>query len=318
MAVFTPLAREQLEAFVQPYGLGELLDYQAIAEGSENSNFFLSLTGGEFVLTLIERGHASELPFFIELLERLHQQDFAVPYAVPTADGQALRQLAGKPALLQPRLHGRHVQQPKPQHCRAVGAWLAHLHLTTQPQPLPRQTDRGLAWMLAQGAQQAAQLDPDAAALLRASLAEIPALQAALPQLPSANLHGDLFRDNVLFEGEQLSGVIDFYNACSGPMLYDLAIAVNDWCSTDAGELDPERCAALLAGYAQLRPFSAVEAELWPLMLRVACLRFWLSRLLATADYRGHSGQPKDPQQYQQMLACRWQAAPPLPALATA
>ncbi|MDO8698071.1 MAG: homoserine kinase [Pseudomonas sp.] len=313
MAVFTPLTRAQLEDFVQPYGLGPLLDYQPISEGSENSNFFVSLEQGEFVLTLIERGQASELPFFIQLLERLHKQDFAVPYAVPTADGQALRQLAGKPALLQPRLAGRHVQQPTPQHCRAVGAWLARLHLATTAQPLSRQTDRGLTWMLAQGGQLIGQLGNGAATLLRNSLNEIPALHAALPHLPSANLHGDLFRDNVLFDDEQLSGVIDFYNACSGPMLYDLAIAVNDWCSLDDGQLDTERCTALLAAYAQLRPFSGAEAELWPLLLRIACLRFWLSRLLASADYRGHSGQPKDPQQYQQMLACRWQAVPSLP-----
>lgn len=313
MAVFTPLTRAQLEAFVQPYQLGPLLDYQPISEGSENSNFFVSLAQGEFVLTLIERGQASELPFFIQLLERLHQQDFAVPYAVPTADGQALRQLAGKPALLQPRLSGRHVQQPTPQHCRAVGAWLAELHLATASQPLPRPSDRGLAWMLTQGGQLIGQLDNGAATLLRASLDEIPALHAALPHLPSANLHGDLFRDNVLFEGEQISGVIDFYNACSGPMLYDLAIAVNDWCSNADGQLEPERCSALLAAYAQRRPFSGAEAELWPLLLRIACLRFWLSRLLASADRRDHNNQPKDPQQYQQMLACRWQAAPPLP-----
>jgi homoserine kinase type II len=311
MAVFTPLSRAQLDTFVQPYGLGALLDYQPIAEGSENSNFFVSLAQGEFVLTLIERGHASELPFFIELLQRLHQQGFAVPYAVPTLAGQTLRQLADKPALLQPRLHGRHVQQATPVHCRAVGAWLARLHLATTSQPLPRQSDRGLAWMLEQGAQQATQLDPVAAALLRASLTEIPTLQAALPQLPTANLHGDLFRDNVLFEGQHLSGVIDFYNACSGPMLYDLAIAVNDWCSGDDGQLEPQRCAALLSGYAQLRPFSPCESELWPLMLRIACLRFWLSRLLACAEQRDHNNPAKDPQQYQQMLACRWQQLPP-------
>jgi homoserine kinase type II len=307
MAVFTPLSREQLDTIVQPYGLGTLLDYQPIAEGSENSNFFVSLQQGEFVLTLIERGHASELPFFIQLLQRLHQQGFAVPYAVMTANGQALRQLAGKPALLQPRLHGRHVQQATPAHCRAVGAWLAQFHLATTAQPLPRQTDRGLAWMLEQGTLQIAQLDPPAAALLRATLGEIASLQAALPDLPKANLHGDLFRDNVLFDGEQLSGVIDFYNACSGPMLYDLAIAVNDWCSSASGELDTGRCSALMSGYAELRPLSAIESELWPLMLRIACLRFWLSRLLASAEHRGHSSQPKDPQQYQQMLACRWQ-----------
>jgi homoserine kinase type II len=307
MAVFTPISRVQLETFVQPYGLGELLDYQAIAEGSENSNFFVSLAQGEFVLTLIERGDASELPFFIALLQRLHQQDFAVPYVLATADGQTLRQLAGKPALLQPRLSGRHVQQPQPSHCQALGAWLARLHLATCQQPLPRQNDRGLAWMLTQGEQLIAQLDPIAAAILRASLDEIASLQATLAHLPSANLHGDLFRDNVLFDGAQLSGVIDFYNACSGPMLYDLAIAVNDWCSTPAGELDPPLYTALLTGYVQLRPFSAVETELWPVMLRIACLRFWLSRLLAADDQPKLSGHAKDPWQYQQMLACRWQ-----------
>lgn len=313
MAVFTPLTREQLDAFVQPYALGQLLDFQAIAGGSENSNFFVSLVGGEFVLTLIERGQADELPFFIELLERLHQQGFTVPYAVPTADGGALRQLAGKPALLQPRLHGEHIQQPTNLHCRAVGHWLAQLHLATATQPLPRQSDRGLDWMLSQGTQLASRLSPEAAALLHASLEEIPTLQAALTDLPRANLHADLFRDNVLFDGPHLSGVIDFYNACSGPQLYDLAIAVNDWCSTADGQLDAERTCALLGAYAERRPFCAAEAACWSLMLRIACLRFWLSRLIAVTACQNHNGPPKNPAEYQQMLACRWQHSHRLP-----
>jgi len=307
MAVFTPLVRAQLEAFVQPYGLGQLLDFQAIAAGTENSNFFVSLEGGEFVLTLIERGQSSELPFFIALLERLHQQGFAVPYGVPTTDGLAMRQLAGKPALLQPRLAGQHVQQAEAAHCRAVGQWLARLHLATATQPLLRPSDRGLPWMLEQGPSLARHLDPAAAELLRATLAEIPILQAALGTLPQANLHGDLFHDNVLFDGTRVSGVIDFYNACSGSQLYDLAIAVNDWCSQPDGQLDEVRQQALLDAYAELRPLCAAELEQWPRMLRIACLRFWLSRLLAADDQPKLSGQAKDPWQYQQMLACRWQ-----------
>ena len=307
MAVFTPLTRAQLEVFVQPYGLGPLLDYQPISEGSENSNFFVSLEQGEFVLTLIERGQSHELPFFIELLEHLHHQGFAVPYAVPTMDGQALRQLAGKPALLQPRLAGQHVRHAEAVHCRAVGQWLARLHLATAAQPLQRPSDRGLPWMLEQGPRLAERLDPVAAKLLRATLAEIPCLQAALATLPQANLHGDLFHDNVLFDGSRLSGVIDFYNACSGSQLYDLAITVNDWCSQPDGQLDASRQQALLNAYSELRPWCAAEFKQWPRMLRIACLRFWLSRLLAVDGQPGLSGQPKDPWQYQQMLACRWQ-----------
>lgn len=313
MSVFTPLERHELEAFLAPYGLGRLRDFQGIAAGSENSNFFVSLEQGEFVLTLIERGPSADLPFFIELLDVLHDAGLPVPYALRTTSGEALRSLAEKPALLQPRLAGKHVNEANPHHCQEVGALLARIHLATRNQPLPRKSDRGLDWMLAEGPSLALKLPDEQVPLLRDALAEIHTLKPLILALPQANLHADLFRDNVLFDGNHLAGVIDFYNACSGPMLYDLAIALNDWCSRDDGSLDNKRAQALLGAYAGLRPFTAAEAELWPAMLRIACVRFWLSRLIAAESFAGQEVLIHDPAEFQRRLAQRQQVELALP-----
>lgn len=313
MSVFTPLERHELETFLEPYGLGRLHDFQGIAGGSENSNFFVSLEQAECVLTLVERGPVDELPFFVELLEVLHQAGLPVPYALHTPEGEALRVLAEKPALLQPRLSGSHVTVPNLHHCVEVGRLLARLHLATQAQPLERPSDRGLDWMLREGPLCAVNLPEDQLPLLRETLEEAAALKCRVAELPRANLHADLFRDNVLFDGPHLSGVIDFYNACSGPMLYDIAIAVNDWCSHPDGELEASRAQALLAGYSALRHFSPLEAELWPVMLRIACLRFWLSRLLAVEAHAGRGVLIKDPEEFRRKLQVRRGACVALP-----
>jgi homoserine kinase type II len=313
MSVFTPLARPELETFLAPYGLGHLRDFQGIAAGSENTNYFISLEQGEFVLTLVERGPVQEMPFFIELLDVLHQADLPVPYALRTTDGSALRELAGKPALLQPRLAGKHISTPNTQHCAQVGDLLGQLHLATRDKVLERKTDRGLDWMLQEGAILISHLEQAPGDLLKAALDEIERLKPAIMALPRANLHGDLFRDNALFEGTHLTGVIDFYNACSGPMLYDLAIALNDWCSTAEGLIDAPRARALLGAYAALRPFTAAEAELWPAMLRVGCVRFWLSRLIAAESNAGQDVLIHDPMEFQQRLEHRQEIRVPLP-----
>ena len=313
MSVFTPLQRPQLESFLAPYGLGRLLDFQGIEAGSENSNFFVSLEQGEFVLTLVERGPSEDLPFFIELLDVLHEAGLPVPYALRTQQGEALRSLAGKPALLQPRLSGKHVSTVNAEHCREVGRLLAHIHLATREQPLPRQSDRGLEWMQREGVTLASHLPSEQAALLEAVLQEIERLKADIRSLPRANLHADLFRDNCMFEGTHLSGVIDFYNACCGPMLYDLAITVNDWCSDEQGRLDEQRAQAVIGAYAALRPFTAAEAELWPAMLRIACVRFWLSRLIAAEAFAGQDVLIHDPGEFQRRLAQRQQVELALP-----
>jgi homoserine kinase type II len=313
MSVFTPLERHELEDFLAPYGLGRLRDFQGIAAGSENSNFFVSLEQGEYVLTLVERGPVADLPFFIELLDILHDAGLPVPYALRTQDGEALRSLAEKPALLQPRLAGKHVHAANAHHCQEVGSLLARIHLATRERPLERRSDRGLDWMLAEGPSLALKLPDAELPLLRDALAEIAALKARILALPRANLHADLFRDNVLFDGNHLAGVIDFYNACSGPMLYDLAICLNDWCSHEDGSLDGARARALLGAYAALRPFTAAEAELWPAMLRIACVRFWLSRLIAAESFAGQEVLIHDPGEFQRRLAQRQRVELALP-----
>ncbi len=305
MSVFTPLSRPELEAFVAPYGLGQLRDFQGISAGSENSNFFVSLEQGEFVLTLVERGPTGDLPFFIELLDTLHDAGLPVPYALRTRDGEALRSLAGKPALLQPRLAGKHVEQPNAHHCAEVGTLLANLHNATRGKVLERRSDRGLDWMRSDGAPLLAKLDMADQALMADALKDVETYYHAIVELPRANLHADLFRDNVLFDGTTLAGLIDFYNACSGPMLYDVAIAVNDWCSNASGELDGPRARALLGAYAALRPFTPKEAELWPVMLRVACLRFWISRLIAAESFAGQDVLIHNPDEFRRRLAQR-------------
>ena len=313
MSVFTQLARPELETFLAPYGLGRLLDFQGIAAGSENTNYFISLEKGEYVLTLVERGPVDEMPFFIQLLDVLHDADLPVPYALRTLDGQALRELKGKPALLQPRLAGKHIREANAQHCTQVGELLGHLHVATRDKLLERKTDRGLDWMLAEGPALKKDLTAEAARLLQLALDEISERKAQILALPRANLHGDLFRDNAMFEGTHLTGLIDFYNACSGPMLYDVAIALNDWCADEAGHLDAPRARALLGAYAALRPFTASEAELWPTLLRVACVRFWLSRLIAARTFAGQDVLIHDPAEFERLLAVHQNVSIQLP-----
>jgi homoserine kinase type II len=302
MSVFTEIQRPELESFLLAFELGRLHGFRGIAEGTENSNFFVSLDTGEFVLTLVERGEHADLPFTVTLLEQLHQAGLPVPFALRNQQGQAILQLAGKPALLQPRLPGKHILQPNAQHCAAVGQILARMHLATRERPIEHPSDRGLPWMLEQGAELAEQLAAASLQLLDASLQDARELQTHWARLPQANLHADLFRDNVLFDGPHLSGMIDFYNACSGPMLYDVAIAMLDWCPATDGTLDARLMRTLLAAYAGLRPFTQAEELHWPLMVRVACLRFWLSRLLA-ARAPGQTGvKIKPPEEFEQRL----------------
>ena len=305
MSVFTTLQRPELEDFLQSFALGRLHTYQGIAEGAENSNFFVSLDTGDYVLTLVERGERCNLPFTVSLLDRLHQAGLPVPFAVSNAQGQTLFQLAGKPALLQPRLPGRHILQPNAHHCTEVGMVLARMHLATSVDMIEHPSDRGLTWMHTQSQLLSKQLSGNSLELLTDVAHTALQLQQAWESLPKANLHADLFRDNVLFDGPHLSGIIDFHNACSGPMLYDVAIALNDWCSTAAGDLDEALADALLRGYAGLRPFTMAETHHWYAFLQVSCLRFWLSRLLAANTSNLPGVQIKPPVEFEQRLQHR-------------
>lgn len=314
MSVFTQVTRDELQNLLQAYDLGRLVEFSGIEGGTENSNFFVTCEAGRFVLTLIEREPvAAELPFFVALLQTLHEKNLPVPYAICDRSGQAVHQLNGKPALLQPRLPGSHIGQPGTQHSAAVGKTLGALHAATSESGLRRTSDRGLDWMAEQGQVLLSRLDDEGRVLLEPLLATLEQLREERPAMPKAVLHADLFRDNVLFEGDHVSGIIDFYNAASGWMLYDVAICVNDWCVHEDGNLDPPRAKALLAAYAAQRRFTPTECEWWPAMLRLAALRFWLSRQIAARENAAQDVLIKDPEHFRRILAGHRQIGVQLP-----
>ncbi|EJT85726.1 homoserine kinase [Pseudomonas putida S11] len=254
------------------------------------------------------------MPFFIELLDTLHAADMPVPYAIRDRDGNGLRELCGKPALLQPRLSGKHIKAPNAPATapRSASCWrtFTWLPASTSSSVVPTAAWTG-CWLRVPSCCRA--LPPSKPRCCSRRWMKSARTRHRVLALPRANLHADLFRDNVMFEGTHLTGVIDFYNACSGPMLYDIAITVNDWCLDEHGAIDVPRAQALLAAYAALRPFTAAEAELWPEMLRVGCVRFWLSRLIAAESFAGMDVMIHDPSEFEVRLAQRQQVALHLP-----
>lgn len=306
MSVFTPLTHALLADFIRPYQLGRLIAFSGTPDGTENSTFFVHLEQGDCVLTLVEQASLSDVSFCVALLARLHQAHLPVPYVLIPEGGSAVGQLAGKPALLQPRLAGKHPLQPHPSQCAAIGDWLARLHCITASAPLMRPMGRDLSWIMQEGTRLLALLPVQQRPALQKVLQELPHLHSVWSHLPVANLHTDLFRDNALFDGARLSGVIDFYSACSGPMLYDVAVTLNDWCSEPNGRLDAARVKALLGAYASHRPFTLIERRIWPALLRVACVRFWISRWLAVEAHQGQEAVLiKDPEEFYQRLQAR-------------
>jgi homoserine kinase type II len=304
MSVYTKVSRAQLCAWLKGYALGELQDLQGIAAGIENTNYFVTTTQGDYVLTLFEKLQPEELPFYLGLMTHLAQRGIPCPMPTPARNGEVLGELCGKPAALVTRLSGHDVETPDALQCAAVGTMLARMHLAGMDYPNTMPNPRGLTWC--RGA--ALEVTPYIPALDAVLLAEELRFQALsrLEAMPRSAIHADLFRDNVLFDGKAITGVIDFYFACTDVALYDLAIAVNDWCTDETGVLDETRTAALLTAYRALRTISASERAAWPILLRAAALRFWVSRL-----YDLHCPRPgeltfaKDPGHFRRILEAR-------------
>ncbi|GAB1234455.1 homoserine kinase [Ferrigenium sp. UT5] len=277
MAVFTRVTDADITAWLSHYSLGTLLELQGIPSGIENTNYFVTTSNGRFVLTLFEKLTASELPYYLNLMAHLARHGIPCPAPVADRDNRFLGELNGKPACIVSRLHGKSVTQPTAAHCAAVGAMLGQMHLAGQSFGERMENPRGAAWRANAAAEVARFLPAEARALLADEVALHARTNGAT--LPQGVIHADLFRDNVLMDGERVGGLIDFYFACNDALLYDVAITANDWCMGAAGTLDATRARALLRAYQAVRPFTAEEAEAWPLILRRAALRFWLSRL---------------------------------------
>ncbi len=295
MSVYTAVGRDELAAWLAPLAVGELVDFAGIAAGLQNTNYFVTTADGEWVLTIFERLRTGELDFYLPLMAHLAAR--GVPCPNPRADGRGRlwRPLAGKPAALVSRLPGAMVETPGLDHCRAVGAALAALHAAAAGVPDAPPNPCGAAWRAATGGRLLPLVAPAEARLLADELAFQE--RQDYSHLPCGVIHGDLFRDNVLWREGRVSGVVDFYFAGTDSLLFDLAVAANDWC---AGAAAVE---ALLAGYAAGRPLSAAEQAAWPALRRAAALRFWLLRLEIRHYPRpGEMVTVKDPDHFRRLL----------------
>lgn len=310
MSVFTKVSHAELQVFLQRYPLGELLGFQGIGEGIENTNYFVDTTQGRWVLTLFERLNYDDLPFFLGLMEHLAHRGFASAMPVPTKDGQSLTTLNGKPAALVAHLTGQSVLFPTLNQCAAVGRALGDLHVLGQSYAGRCQNDRGVAWRERTGRLLLAKTTPENRRLIEDELAAQATLDLA--SLPQGVIHADLFKDNVLFVEERLSGVIDFYYACNDALLYDLAITLNDWCAEADGRINGARAEAMIHAYRSRREPTAEERRAWPLVLRAAAFRFFLSRLYDwTFPREGDLVHIKDPDPYRRILVHHREQVPP-------
>ncbi len=317
MAVFTAVSLDDLTHWIEQFPLGKAIAIKGIASGIENSNFFITTERGEFVLTIFENLSFEQLPFYLQLMRHLAERGVLVPAPVANGQGALVVPLHAKPAAIVSKLDGSSQMDPQPVHCAAVGAMVARMHLAARDFPLNQPNLRGLAWWTETTPKVLPFLSADNAGLLRAEMDFQQAFADGEPyqQLARGPVHADLFRNNVMFDGERLTGFFDFYFAGCDTWLFDLAVTVNDWCIDQAsGVLDEPRVRAMLAAYHAVRPFTGAEDASWQAMLRAAALRFWLSRLY---DYylprEAEMLTPHDPAHFERIL--RERTATPAPGL---
>lgn len=304
MSVFTTLNQDEVRDWFSGYGLGALIKIEGIAAGITNTNYFLHTADSRYVLTIFEQNAFEELPYFVDLMTHLAERGIACPAPIKDQQGVALHTLKGKPALMVSCLKGRDVEQPNIAQITAVATTLANMHNAGVDFKAQSHNQRDITWRNHTGERVLSKLTPSQTELLNAEMAYQDGL--ALSALPQGVIHGDLFRDNVLFDGDKLGGFIDFYYACQDVLAYDVAISVNEWCAHADGTLDAEKYDAFMQAYQAKRPFTQAETQLFPALLRRAALRFWLSRLY---DFYypqdGELTHAKDPAYFERLLQNR-------------
>jgi len=305
MAVYTDVTADDLNEFLSGYEIGTLLSYKGIAEGVENSNFLLHFDAGNFILTLYEkRVVEGDLPFFLALMEHLATRGITCPQPVKNRIGGMLGRVAGKPAAIVTFLDGLWIRRPSAAHCAGVGEALARLHLAGADFHMQRANALGMeAWrpLYKHAKDRGDSVRPGLCAEIAT---ELDALEGDWPRdLPVGVIHADLFPDNVFFLGDKLSGLIDFYFACTDTLAYDVAICLNAWCFEPDHSYNVTKGRALLRAYTRMRPLDTSELNALPVLARGAAMRFLLTRLvdwLAVPD--GALVKPKDPLEYARKL----------------
>jgi homoserine kinase type II len=314
MAVFTPVTTDELAPWLAGYDLGRAERLEGIASGIENSNFFLTTTHGDYVLTIFEKLTPAELPYYLDLTAHLAAAGIPCPGPLLDRQGRTFSLFKGKPAAIVRRLAGRSHLQPDGADRAQVGAMLARMHLAGMDFRGSQDNPRGPHWWAVTAPRVKPFLDTRRTALLDDELA----FQASHRHdtLPRGPVHADLFRDNVLFDGARLGGFIDFYFAGRDCLLFDVAVCVNDWCirrdEGAVGVLDAQAVGEFLAAYHGVRPLSEAERAAWDVMLRAGALRFWLSRLFDFHLPRpGELITPHDPGHFERILTLRRTAPAP-------
>ena len=321
MAVFTPIELEDIDQWIsQEFDIGQVTGIRGIHGGIENSNFFLdAIKDGkqhEYVFTIFERLSAEQLPYYLELMRHLANLGIPVPKPIENQKGEILFTLKGKPAAIVSKLPGLSRLEPEANHCALVGDMLAKMHLAGKDFPKNQENLRSLAWWQKTIPLVLPHLNTSQKELLTHELTTQEEFfsSSAYDILPQGTSHCDLFRDNVLFDPkgsnpshDQLGGFFDFYFAGTDKWLFDIAVTANDWClSENKHDLDPVRLDAFMKAYQSVRPLTKEEQACWPLMLRAAALRFWVSRLWDF--YLPRDAQmltPHDPTHFEHILLSR-------------
>lgn len=302
MSVYTSISDKEFSEILSHYNLGNFIRSQGIQAGIENTNYFITTTKGEYVFTLFEKINQNELKLYISLLQELSNAGIACPQPQQDTNKQTINKIQNKPFTLVTRLQGGNLSSVNPMQCKAIAVELAKLHITPlfiSPQSL--QNRRGKDWRENTAKKILNKLSNSDVELLLSELEVYRSFDDS--ELPKGIIHADLFKDNALFENDQLSGIIDFYDACYDNYLYDIAITVNAWCTDENGKLVERLTNAFLHSYQSIRKLTTAEVNAWPTMLRIAAMRFWLSRLEDSFIQReGDLTHCKDPKEYLRIL----------------
>ena len=312
MAVLTKLTRRVVESILEDYDVGVLQDMQSTSYGIENTNYFVSTSRdphqgdtSEFVLTMIEVDRLAQQDLMLQALETCYDHGLPVPYMVNTRSGSKLSTYRGKSIMLAKRIQGNHVFAPVRRQCGAIGRFLARMHLTTTSvNATESQSLRDENWLRSHANSLEEHLDPSQTSLLWNAVETVESClqRGDVQRLPQGVIHGDMFRDNALFNEHGLAGALDFYHVARGYWLYDLAVAINDWCRTH-DELDYGRTIALLKEYNSIRPIEEKEYWFFPIFLLYGALSFWLSRLRVYVRKDLPEGYPvKDPYEFEYLV----------------
>jgi homoserine kinase type II len=311
MAVYTEVPDNELRAFIEQYEIGEVVSCKGIAEGVENSNFLLHTATGAYILTLYEkRVRREDLPFFVGLMQHLAKKGLNCPTPLNGKDGNALRELCGRPAAICSFLEGMWPKRPTERHCQLLGAALADLHVKGRDFPMKRPNNLSLAGWRDLAAKTEVRADEVEAGLGALIADELRHLETHWPHgLEIGTIHADLFPDNVFFLGDKLSGLIDFYFACTDFLVYDLAICINAWCFEPDGSFNTTKARMMVKAYDSHRKLPETEIAALPILARGSALRFLLTRLYDWLNHPpGAFVRPKDPLEYRRKLTFHRQA----------